>query len=73
MKDIMKHKERQHLKENELAHGISSASHALAGKKTPILAAAVVIGVVVVGAVGYAVVRKQSAATHLGVCAAQKG
>ena len=60
----MKHKERQHLKENELAHGISSASHALAGKKTPILAAAVVIGVVVVGAVGYAVVRKQSAATQ---------
>ena len=60
----MKQKERHHLKENELAHGISTASASLAGKKTPILAAAVVIGVVVVGAVGYAVVRKQSAATQ---------
>ena len=58
----MKQKERHHLKENELAHGISAASATLAGKKTPILAAAVIVGVVVVGAVGYAVVRQQSSA-----------
>ena len=58
----MKQKERHHLKENELAHGLSAASATLAGKKTPILAAAVIIGVVVVGAVGYGVVRQQSSA-----------
>ena len=58
----MKQKERHHLKENELAHGLSAASATLAGKKTPILAAAVIVGVVVVGAVGYAVVRQQASA-----------
>lgn len=66
----MKQKERHHLKENDLAHGLSSASHAMAGNRATIVTAAAVLGVVVLALAGYLVVRQQSAATRAGMLAA---
>ena len=60
----MKHTERQHLKENELAHSLASASHLLGRRKSTIVTTSVVVGVVLVGAIGYAVITQQSAAAR---------
>jgi len=66
----MKHTERQHLKENELAHGLATAGDVLARAKATILPIAIVVAVVLVGGIGYAVVRDQRAGAQAEMLAA---
>jgi len=66
----MKHTERQHLKENELAHGLSTAGDMLARGKSTILPVAIVVAVVLIGGIGYAVVRDQRAGAQAEMLAA---
>ncbi|MGE3579510.1 MAG: tol-pal system YbgF family protein [Vicinamibacterales bacterium] len=57
----MKHTERQHLKENELAQSLAAAGGVFARSKSTVVTVASVIGVVLIGTVGYAVIRDQRA------------
>jgi len=57
----MKHTERQHLKENELAHGLAAAGGAFARSKSTVITIVAVVGVVLLGTIGYVVIRDQRA------------
>lgn len=60
----MKHTERQHLKDNELAHGLAAARETLQRRESTVVPGGVVVAVVLVGLIGYLVVRDQRAAAQ---------